>query len=191
MMKNTDGKNHDTHNYWHHYAEFNWDLPNRWWAQIAGDCVDLNTENPAVSDYLVKCYGDFIKLGVDGFRIDTSGHIARLTFNKAFIPQFTELGKQYASARSLYGGQEAGSPFYMFGEVCARYSDVVYRDQPNLSPYFYTWKSDQSVASQWNSDASFGISKVSCRAAATLRSSATCSYACRTTPTAHPTATMP
>lgn len=155
MMKNTDNQNHDTKNYWHHYAEFNWDFPNRWWAQIAGDCVDLNTENPAVSDYLVKCYGDFIKLGVDGFRIDTSGHIARLTFNKAFIPQFTELGKEYASARSLYGGKEAGSPFYMFGEVCARYSGIVYRDQPNLSPYFYTWKSDQSVASQWNSDASF------------------------------------
>ncbi len=155
LMKNTDGKNHDTHNYWHHYAEFNWDLPNRWWAQIAGDCVDLNTENPAVSDYLVKCYGDFIKLGVDGFRIDTSGHIARLTFNKAFIPQFTELGKEYASARSLYGGKEAGSPFYMFGEVCARYSGIVYRDQPNLSPYFYTWKSDQSVASQWNSDSTW------------------------------------
>lgn len=155
LMKNTDGKNHDTHNYWHHYAEFNWDLPNRWWAQIAGDCVDLNTENPAVSDYLVKCYGDFIKLGVDGFRIDTSGHIARLTFNKAFIPQFTELGKEYASARSLYGGKEAGSPFYMFGEVCARYSGIVYRDQPNLSPYFYTWKSDATVASQWNSDSTW------------------------------------
>lgn len=155
LMKNTDGKNHDTHNYWHHYAEFNWDEPNRWWAQIAGDCVDLNTENPAVSDYLVKCYGDFIKLGVDGFRIDTSGHIARLTFNKAFIPQFTELGKEYASARSLYGGKEAGSPFYMFGEVCARYSGIVYRDQPNLSPYFYTWKSDPTVASQWNSDSTW------------------------------------
>ena len=155
MMKNTDNQNHDTKNFWHHYAEFYWDEPNRWWAQIAGDCVDLNTENPAVDDYLVKCYGDFIKLGVDGFRIDTSGPIARLTFNKAFIPQFTELGKQYASARSLYGGKEAGSPFYMFGEVCARYSDVVYRDQPNLSPYFYTWKSDESVASQWNNDSTW------------------------------------
>ena len=107
MMKNTDNQNHDTKNYWHHYAEFNWDEPNRWWA------------------------------------------------HKAFIPQFTELGKQYASARSLYGGQEAGSPFYMFGEVCARYSDVVYRDQPNLSPYFYTWKSDESVASQWNNDSTW------------------------------------
>ena len=156
LMKNTDGKNHDTHNYWHHVANaWNWDDPSRWWGQIAGDCVDLNTENPAVDAYLVKCYGDFIKLGVDGFRIDTSGHIARLSFNKAFIPQFTELGKQYASARQLYDGKEAGSPFYMFGEVCARFSGVTYRDQPNLSPYYYTWASSASDLANWNNDASW------------------------------------
>lgn len=156
LMKNTDGKNHDTHNYWHHVANaWNWDEPSRWWGQIAGDCVDLNTENPAVDAYLVKCYGDFIKLGVDGFRIDTSGHIARLSFNKAFIPQFTELGKQYASARQLYDGKEAGSPFYMFGEVCARFSGVTYRDQPNLSPYYYTWASSASDLANWNNDASW------------------------------------
>ena len=88
-LKNTDGQNHDSKNYWHHVStNWNWDLPNRWWGQIAGDCVDLNTENPAVTDYIVKCYGEFIKMGVDGFRIDTSGHIARLSFNAAFIPQF-------------------------------------------------------------------------------------------------------
>lgn len=161
LMKNTDGKNHDTHNYWHHVANaWNWDEPSRWWGQIAGDCVDLNTENPAVDAYLVKCYGDFIKLGVDGFRIDTSGHIARLSFNKAFIPQFTELGKQYASARQLYDGKEAGSPFYMFGEVCARFSGVTYRDQPNLSPYYYTWASSASDLTNWNNDASWWDNQV-------------------------------
>ena len=31
-MKNTDGQNHDTHNYWHHFGSFNWDNPTRWWA---------------------------------------------------------------------------------------------------------------------------------------------------------------
>ncbi len=161
LMKNTDGKNHDTHNYWHHVANaWNWDEPSRWWGQIAGDCVDLNTENPAVDAYLVKCYGDFIKLGVDGFRIDTSGHIARLSFNKAFIPQFTELGKQYASARQLYDGKEAGSLFYMFGEVCARFSGVTYRDQPNLSPYYYTWASSASDLANWNNDASWWDNQV-------------------------------
>lgn len=44
-MKNTDNKNHDIHNLWHHFGQFNWDDNTRWWAQIAGDCVDLNTEN--------------------------------------------------------------------------------------------------------------------------------------------------
>ena len=48
-------------------GNFNWDEPNRWWAQIAGDCVDLNTENNTVAEYLVNCYGNFIKMGVDGF----------------------------------------------------------------------------------------------------------------------------
>lgn len=35
LMKNTDGKNHDVNNYWHHYAHFGWDDPSRWWGQIA------------------------------------------------------------------------------------------------------------------------------------------------------------
>lgn len=143
-IKNTDGQNHDNHNYWHHVGtEWNWDLPNRWWGQIAGDCVDLNTENPAVSEYIVKCYGEFIKMGVDAFRIDTSGHIARLTFNTSFIPQLAAIGEQYKSKRLNQ------APFFMFGEVCARYGDVTYRGQPNLSPYFYTWKSDQALINEY------------------------------------------
>ena len=50
QMKNTDGQNHDVNNYWHHFANFNWDDDTRWWAQIAGDCVDLNTENHYVAN---------------------------------------------------------------------------------------------------------------------------------------------
>ena len=154
MMKNTDGQNHDTHNYWHHFGNFNWDLPNRWWAQIAGDCVDLNTENNTVADYLVKCYGNFIKMGVDGFRIDTSGHISRLTFCKQFIPQFAALGKQYENKRLNK------APFFMYGEVCTRGHDATYRGQANLSCYFYTWKSDESLMNQWDGSQSFWDSQV-------------------------------
>ena len=139
MMKNTDGQNHDPHNYWHHFGNFNWDLPNRWWAQIAGDCVDLNTENDYIANYLVECYGNFIKMGVDGFRIDTSGHISRLTFCKQFIPQFAALGKQYEDKRLNK------APFFMYGEVCARFGGVQYRGQDNLSPYYYTWKAPQNL----------------------------------------------
>ena len=144
LLKNVRGKNEDVHNYWHHFGDFNWDFPNRWWAQIAGDCVDLNTENDYVADYLVKCYGSFIKMGVDGFRIDTSGHISRLTFCKQFIPQFTALGKKYEDKRLNK------APFFMYGEVCARYSDVTYRGQDNLSCYYYTWQAPQDLLDKWD-----------------------------------------
>ena len=149
QMKNTDGVNHDIHNYWHHFGNFNWDDPTRWWAQIAGDCVDLNTENDAVADYLVKCYGSFIKMGVDGFRIDTSGHISRLTFCKQFIPQFEALGKKYEDKRLNK------APFFMYGEVCARFGGVTYRGQDNLSPYYYTWKAPQDLMDQFDGSQSY------------------------------------
>ncbi len=149
LMKNTDGQNHDPHNYWHHFGSFNWDLPNRWWAQIAGDCVDLNTENNTVADYLVKCYGNFIKMGVDGFRIDTSGHISRLTFCKQFIPQFAALGKQYEDKRLNK------APFFMYGEVCARFGSVQYRGQDNLSPYYYTWKAPKDLMDGFDGSQSY------------------------------------
>lgn len=143
-LKNTDGQNHDSKNYWHHLSTaWNWDDPSRWWGQIAGDCVDLNTENPAVVDYIVDCYGKFIEMGVDGFRIDTTGHIAPLTFNSAFIPRFIELGERYKSKRLNQ------APFYMFGECCARYGGVIYRGQHVLSSHYYTWKSDPALVAEW------------------------------------------
>ena len=148
-MKNTDGKNHDKNNYWHHVGnEWNWDDYSRWYGQIAGDCVDLNTENPAVSNYLVECYGKFIAMGVDGFRIDTGGHISRLTFNNSFIPQFEALAEQYKAKRN-------GGDFFMYAEVCARERNVVYRNHENCSPFYYTWKESKDYAwdtseTSWN-----------------------------------------
>ena len=148
QMKNTDNQNHDNHNRWHHFGQFNWDDNTRWWAQIAGDCVDLNTENPAVAEYLINCYGSFIKMGVDGFRIDTGGHIARLTFNKIYIPAFKALGEQYRSKRLN------DADFFMCTEVCARYQgSVTYRNQPALSPYFYTWAESKNYS--WNDDPAY------------------------------------
>ncbi len=136
MMKNTDFTNRDTHNYWHHKAWFDWDDPSRWWGQIAGDCVDLNTENPAVTNYIVECYSRFIKMGVDGFRIDTAGHIPRLSFNKMFLPQLMAAAES-AEAKAKRGN----TPFFMYGEVCARSMEVIYRGENyNCSPCYYTWK---------------------------------------------------
>lgn len=143
---------YDTNNYYHHYGNgWNWDLPSRWWAQIAGDCVDLNTENDAVAEYVVDCYGTFIEMGVDAFRIDTSGHIAPLTFNEQFIPKFHEI----ANRPEVKAKRLNGIDFYMFGEVCQRFQgSVIYRDQPNLSSYFYTWKSDVALHNEYNQTSS-------------------------------------
>lgn len=154
-LKNNNGQNLDTHNYYHHSGNsWNWDLPNRWWGQIAGDCVDLNTENPAVSKYLVDCYEKFIAMGVDGFRIDTTGHIARLTFNTSFIPQFNALAEKYKAARN-------GGAFFMFGECCQRFQgSVTYRDQPNLSSYYYQWKSPEDLVNKWNWDETYWDNEV-------------------------------
>ncbi|MGM9851727.1 MAG: alpha-amylase family glycosyl hydrolase [Muribaculaceae bacterium] len=147
LMKNTDFTNKDTHNYWHHKAWFDWDDPSRWWGQIAGDCVDLNTENPAVSSYIVDCYSRFIKMGVDGFRIDTAGHIPRLSFNNNFLPQLCEAAES-AEAKAKRGN----TPFFMFGEVCARSMEVIYRGANyNCSPCYYTWKESKDYA--WDYDA--------------------------------------
>ena len=141
LMKNTKGKNNDNHNYWHHYGHGGWDDPSRWWMQIAGDCVDLNTEHPFVYNYLIECYSKFIKMGVDGFRIDTGGHIPRLTFNQAFVPAF------HAAAESQEAKNKRGNmPFYMFAEVCARYTSIWYREQPNLSPLYYTWAENKTYS---------------------------------------------
>lgn len=146
MMKNSDFTNRDVHNYWHHKAWFDWDDPSRWWGQIAGDCVDLNTEHPAVTNYLVECYSRFIKMGVDGFRIDTAGHIPRLSFNKMFLPQFIE-----ASQSPEAIAKRGNTPFFMYGEVCARSMEVIYRGENyNCSPCYYTWKESKDYA--WDMD---------------------------------------
>ena len=146
LMKNTDFQNHDIHNYWHHKAWFDWDDPSRWWGQIAGDCVDLNTEHPGVSSYIVECYSRFIKMGVDGFRIDTAGHLPRLSFNNNFLPQFQEAAES-AEAKAKRGD----SPFFMFGEVCARSMEVIYRGANyNCSPCYYTWKESKDYP--WDYD---------------------------------------
>ena len=95
-------------------------------GQIAGDCVDLNTENPLVAKYITDSYSKYINMGVDAFRVDTVKHISRLSFNNFYNPVLKAVG---------------GENFYMFGEVCSRSAEVWYRGStPALSSPFYTWK---------------------------------------------------
>ncbi len=130
IMKNTDYQNHDVHNYYHHFGFGSWDDFSVQFFQMAGDCVDLNTENPKVLKYIGDAYSQYIEMGVDAFRIDTGKHLSRLEFNYYLNDRFME------AARS-----SGNDNFYMFTEICAKSNDVTYRNTvENLSPYFYTWK---------------------------------------------------
>lgn len=120
---------------YHHYGVFQWESYYVQEGQMAGDCVDLNTENPKVAEYLRNCYINYINMGVDAFRIDTMKHISRLTMNKEFIPQFKAAG---------------GDSFFMFGEGCVLRNEVFNAGMPGISVCFYTWNANNN-----KSDASY------------------------------------
>jgi glycosidase len=124
----------DPNGIFHHEKSLSWESYTVQTGQIAGDCVDLNTENPQVYNYLVNAYNQYIDLGVDAFRVDTVKHISRLTFNKAFNDAFKARG---------------GQNFFMFGEVATRYRQVWNSGIPAISTPFYTWKDSKSYP--WSS----------------------------------------
>ena len=119
----------DTENIYHHEKSLRWEGYTVQTGQIAGDCVDLNTENQKVIDYLVDSYTKYIDMGVDAFRLDTVKHISRLTLNNEYIPAFKAAG---------------GENFYIFGEVATRYRQVWNNNIPAISTPFYTWKETKS-----------------------------------------------
>lgn len=118
----------------HHETDCTWEGYTVQTGQMGAHCVDLNTENPKVTNYLTKCYTNFIGMGVDAFRIDTIKHVSRLSFNSAFLPAFKEAG---------------GENFYMFGEACVRRNEVWNAGIPPISVPFYTWKESSDYG--WNS----------------------------------------
>ncbi len=129
-MKNDSS---DKFHIYHHEKSFGYEQYIEQTGQMAGDCVDLNTENPTVANYLVDAYGKFIQMGVDAFRIDTMKHISRYSLNKYYFPAFRSIA------------QKVGNPyFHMFGEVCSRWSESVWNhNNPNCSAPFYTWAENQ------------------------------------------------
>ncbi|MBQ6387175.1 MAG: starch-binding protein [Ruminococcus sp.] len=109
-------------------------------GSMAGDCVDLNTENPEVAKYITDAYKQYVDMGVDAFRLDTEKHINRWTLNSAYFPEF------------INNKQEN---FFIFGEVCSRVREVWNHNIPSSSPPFYTWKETESEwKSNWSGDTS-------------------------------------
>ena len=136
-MKNFPGEGGgaDAEYIYHHEKNMSYEQYIEQTGQMAGDCVDLNTENPTVCNYLVEAYGEFIRMGVDAFRIDTMKHISRLTFNNYLWPAFYEYAKKCGN-----------NHFFMFGEVCTRVREVWNHGQACDSAPFYTWKESKNYS---------------------------------------------
>ncbi|MCR4803334.1 MAG: starch-binding protein [Lachnospiraceae bacterium] len=131
LETNAEGKiaSQDPNGYYNHDYIKSWESYQVQTTSIDGDCIDLNTENRHVIDYLNEAYDRYINMGVDAFRIDTVKHISRLTFNKEFLPHFLKTAKAKGTDN-----------FYMFGEACARDENALYfGNMASISAFFYTW----------------------------------------------------
>ena len=112
-------------------------------GSMAGDCVDINTENPVVAKYITDTYLEYANMGVDAFRLDTEKHINRWTLNNAYFPKFYNLMSMKT------GGKEN---FHIFGEVCSRVRETWNHNIPSSSPAFFTWDETESAwKGNWNS----------------------------------------
>jgi len=124
----------------HHEKSCQWEGYTVQTGQMGAHCVDLNTENPIVCNYLKDCYKHYIDQGVDAFRIDTVKHVSRLAFNKEFLKTFKA---------------EGGKDFFMFGEACVLRNEVFNAGIPAISVCFYSW--DENKSYDWkNSGANVG-----------------------------------
>ena len=77
---NIDANNLDAT--WYHQDGFmaggDWENPDSLQNKhMAGDTIDLNTENDTVKQYIIDAYNRYLDMGVDALRIDTVKHIER------------------------------------------------------------------------------------------------------------------
>lgn len=126
----------DTAFNFHHSKDMSYESYTEQTGQIAGDCVDVNTENPTVAKYITDTYMGYVDMGVDSFRLDTEKHLSRWTLNHAYFPAFKNVKN-----------------FYIFGETCARVRDVWNHGVQSDSPAFYTWAETESKwQNNWTSN---------------------------------------
>lgn len=128
MLKNNDDIDHDYNDIYHHYLNVSFNDYQLQIGQVAGDAVDLNTENPLVYNYLIEVYKKYIEIGVDAFVVKNAEYVSRLTYNKVFNNAI------HSAAESL------GKEVAVYGETSGRSLSIWYSDKQSLSTPFYTWK---------------------------------------------------
>ena len=127
IMKDLKNNGHDTAETYHRERNMGYGTSLEQQGSMAGDCVDINTENPVVANYITDTYLEYANQGVDGFRLDTEKHVNRWTLNSAYFPKFSGIEN-----------------FYIFGEVCARWNQFINEGGASDSPFFYTWAETES-----------------------------------------------
>ena len=141
-MKRPSSKNPVGHNdelIYHDTEGCSWEQYSEQTGSMAGDCIDLNTENPTVANYIVESFGEFIKMGVDAFRVDTMKHISRLTFNKYIWPGLYRVAERCGA-----------NSFHMFGEACTRDRGIWNNGNCVVdSCPFYSWKGTAEDSYAW------------------------------------------
>ena len=91
--------------YYHNRGELDYTGESFYWGDFSG-LDDVFTEHPRVIEGMIEIYQYWIReFGIDGYRIDTAGHI-----NKEFFSHFAPAIREHATA---HGRPE----FIMFGEV--------------------------------------------------------------------------
>ncbi len=134
ILKDLSGSGHDPANNYHREKNMGYESSIEQQGSMAGDCVDINTENPKVAEYITDSYLQYVNMGVDSFRLDTEKHINRWTLNNAYFPAFTDIDN-----------------FYIFGEVCSRVRETWNHNIPSSSPAFFTWAETESEwIGNWN-----------------------------------------
>lgn len=128
IMKDLKNNGHDKQETYHRERNMGYGTELEQQGSMAGDCVDINTENPVVANYITDTYLDYANMGVDAFRLDTEKHINRWTLNSAYFPKFNNIKN-----------------FYIFGEVCARWSEFINEGGASDSPFFFTWAETESA----------------------------------------------
>ena len=106
---------------------------------IAGDCIDINTENPVVAQYLAETCKWYAEMGVDAIMIVEAKHINRWTFNQGILP----LLQEQLRAENL--------ELEIFYEVVSRTRETWNHNIPSLSVPFYSWaETEESWIGNWN-----------------------------------------
>lgn len=140
MDKVSSSPIYNAENHYHtgYFSQPNYDDWTAQFSQVAGDCVDINTENPDVGVYLAETCKMYADMGVDALYIESARFINRSSLNLNIINPLKEML------------EKEGKDIEIFAEVVTRYNDIWYRGHATMSVPYYTWaESNEDLINHW------------------------------------------